>query len=102
MTYAEKLKDPRWQKKRLEILQRDGFKCRSCGNEEETLHVHHMIADFKISPWEHKDHTMVTLCEECHRTYHHIYQEGYYYDIIECVVEFTTYWEVKIDGESHG
>lgn len=27
MTYAEKLKDPRWQKKRLRILERDAFAC---------------------------------------------------------------------------
>jgi hypothetical protein len=25
MKYAEKLKDPRWQKKRLEVFQRDDF-----------------------------------------------------------------------------
>jgi len=24
--YSEKLKDPRWQKKRLEVFQRDGFR----------------------------------------------------------------------------
>ncbi len=30
MTYAEQLKDPRWQKRRLEILQRDEWRC-LCG-----------------------------------------------------------------------
>jgi len=29
-TYAEKLKHPLWQRKRLEILNRDGFKCAQC------------------------------------------------------------------------
>ena len=40
-SYYEKLLDPRWQKKRLEILNRDEFKCRSCGDDKSTLHVHH-------------------------------------------------------------
>jgi len=26
MTYAEKLKNPKWQKKRLKIFERDGYK----------------------------------------------------------------------------
>ena len=38
-TYLEKLKDPRWQKKRLEILERDGWKCMACGEKEKTLRV---------------------------------------------------------------
>jgi 5-methylcytosine-specific restriction endonuclease McrA len=28
--YSEKLRDPRWQKKRLEIFQRDNFICQNC------------------------------------------------------------------------
>ena len=39
--YAEKFKDPRWQKKRLEILERDDFSCRVCYDASNTLHVHH-------------------------------------------------------------
>lgn len=41
MKYIEKLRDPRWQKKRLQILERDGFACQSCYDTETTLHVHH-------------------------------------------------------------
>lgn len=41
MTYYEMLKDPRWQKKRLEIMERDEFACRDCGDKESTLNVHH-------------------------------------------------------------
>ena len=33
--YVEKLKDPRWQRKRLEIMQRDGFRCREWLNAIE-------------------------------------------------------------------
>jgi len=31
-SYADKLKDPRWQRKRLEILQREDFNCEACGS----------------------------------------------------------------------
>ena len=43
MEYAEKLKDPRWQKKRLEILERDAWVCQKCFDTKSTLHVHHRI-----------------------------------------------------------
>lgn len=65
MTYSEKLKDPRWQKKRLEVMQRDKFKCRDCGRTDLTLHVHH-CAYATRNPWEAKDDVLLTLCECCH------------------------------------
>lgn len=40
-TYLEKLKDPRWQRKRLEALNAAGFGCSVCGDAESPLHVHH-------------------------------------------------------------
>lgn len=66
MTYAEKLKDPRWQRKRLEILNRDGWKCRRCGEKTKTLHVHHVAYLRGKAPWEHPDTGMLTLCHGCH------------------------------------
>lgn len=68
MTYAEKLKDPRWQKKRLEILSRDGFSCWWCGDKETTLHVHHEA--YSGEPWEIPEYCLITLCEECHNVEH--------------------------------
>lgn len=35
MTYSQKLRDPRWQKKRLEILERDSFTCQHCHDHSE-------------------------------------------------------------------
>ena len=66
-TYAEKLKDPRWQRKSLEIMERDNFKCRHCGTHEKTLHVHHRIYSKGKSPWEYGNHLLVSLCEDCHK-----------------------------------
>lgn len=65
MTYAEKLRDPRWQKKRLEIMQRDGWKCCCCGSADKNLQVHHLVYR-KIDPWAYADVLYQTLCEECH------------------------------------
>lgn len=63
--YSEKLKDPRWQKKRLEILQRDEFTCQNCGDKENTLNVHHIA--YSGEPWEAPNNLLITYCEECHK-----------------------------------
>lgn len=68
--YTEKFKDPRWQKKRLEILERDGWACKSCGNDKSTLHVHHKWYIGGNDPWDYPDNCLATLCEECHETEH--------------------------------
>ena len=66
MTYQEKLKDTRWQKKRLEILQRDNWACKSCGKTDKTLHVHHLFYSPNQDPWNISNGFLVTLCEDCH------------------------------------
>jgi len=65
-TYAELLKDPRWQKKRLEIFQRDKWKCKLCGDEETTLQVHHKNYTAGNDPWDYPNDDLITLCEHCH------------------------------------
>ena len=65
-TYSEKLKNPLWQKKRLEILQRDDFTCQHCGDVKNTLHVHHLAYLKFMDPWEYEPEYLVTLCEKCH------------------------------------
>ncbi len=37
--YWQKLQDPRWQRKRLEILNRAGWKCEKCGNAEDARYA---------------------------------------------------------------
>lgn len=75
MAYADKLKDPRWQKKRLEVMQRDGFKCRDCGSITNTLHVHHCGYRGK-EPWDTPVELLLTLCDSCHRTRQSIEKEA--------------------------
>jgi hypothetical protein len=71
-SYSEKLKDPRWQKKRLEILERDNFACTICGDEKSTLHVHHTVYLSGHEPWEYNEWQLITLCEDCHQSEHSI------------------------------
>lgn len=70
MTYQEQLKHPRWQKKRLEILERDEWTCQACGDTDATLTVHHKSYHQKdgkfVDIWEYENETLVTLCEKCH------------------------------------
>lgn len=77
MTYSEKLKHPLWQKKRLEIMQRDNWACRKCGANEITLNVHHL----KYSggnPWETPNESLLTLCEQCHEDTHNVAPVAFY------------------------
>lgn len=64
--YAQKLKDPRWQKKRLEILERDNWTCQLCGDKKSTLFVHHRDYLRDREPWDYPGDLLVTLCEYCH------------------------------------
>jgi hypothetical protein len=64
--YSQKLLDPRWQKKRLEVLQRDDWTCQGCGDKNETLHVHHRCYVPDKEPWDIEDRLLVTMCAACH------------------------------------
>lgn len=65
-SYRDKLKDPRWQKRRLEVLNRDSFSCQNCGDATSTLHVHHLFYDNDWEPWDYPGEALLTLCEFCH------------------------------------
>lgn len=65
-SYSEKLLDPRWQKKRLQIFERDNFTCQKCFNTKETLHVHHLAYIKDTEPWDYPDDYLLTVCMLCH------------------------------------
>ena len=67
MTYSEKLKDPRWQRMRLEVMERDEFKCCSCFVEDKTLHVHHSYYTKGADPWDYPLEALSTQCADCHK-----------------------------------
>lgn len=68
MSYSDKLKDPRWQKKRLKIMERDNWECCVCGEKKDTLNVHHN--KYSGNPWDVEDIELITLCESCHKNTH--------------------------------
>jgi 5-methylcytosine-specific restriction endonuclease McrA len=65
--YLSLLRDPKWQKKRLEIMERDEFTCQSCFDSQSTLNVHHCYYEKGNKPWEYPNTSLVTLCESCHQ-----------------------------------
>jgi len=65
--YSEKFKDPRWQKIRLKILERDEWNYQKCNDTETTLHIHHRYYKKNKEPWEYPLDYLVTLCEDCHK-----------------------------------
>lgn len=87
MKYSDKLKDPRWQKKRLKIFERDEWKCIHCGRNDRTLHVHHIEYQRGLEPWEYSDDKLQTLCEKCHTSLYSLrngsitlFEGGFSYD----------------------
>ena len=65
-TYKEKLLDPRWQRLRLEVMQRDNFTCQYCGDTERTLNIHHLSYNINGNPWDIDDFALICICEDCH------------------------------------
>lgn len=71
-SYSDKLKDPRWQKRRLDIMNRDSFTCQWCFSGDKMLVVHHRYYLPKTEPWDYNDSCLITICQDCHETEHEI------------------------------
>jgi hypothetical protein len=69
-SYSDLLKDPRWQRKRLESLEAAGWACARCGDKETTLHVHHRQYIKGRKPWEYTLAELQVLCAPCHEGHH--------------------------------
>ena len=65
MNYNDQIKSGKWQKKRLEIMQRDDFQCLCCQSENQ-LTVHHLYYLPGLKVWEYDNDSLVTVCEKCH------------------------------------
>lgn len=65
-TYSELLRNPLWQKKRLEILERESFTCQLCSDKETELHIHHKKYIRGKLPWEYENDNFQVLCKHCH------------------------------------
>lgn len=65
-TYSEQLSSPKWQRKRLEVFERDNFTCLSCGATGEQLQIHHVNYVYGKLPEDYETSELITLCKECH------------------------------------
>ena len=83
--YSEKFKDPRWQKKRLEMFEDAGWKCERCDSKTETLNLHHKFYKPNTDPWNYKDHWFEVLCNDCHDKAHAI--DISFIDLIDSVLK---------------
>jgi hypothetical protein len=63
--YTEKLRDPRWIKKRDHIRQRANYACEECGNSGY-VEVHHCCYVRGWQPWEYSDYLLKCVCRGCH------------------------------------
>lgn len=64
--YQEKLLDNRWQQRKTAIQIRDQMKCQKCGNNKDTMSVHHRHYILGREPWDYPDELLVLLCRKCH------------------------------------
>jgi hypothetical protein len=88
--WSSAFRDSRWQKLRLEIMERDGWTCKSCGatGDGVTLNVHHAYYESGRAPWEYPTDTLVTWCEDCHGKIHEA-QKAMAISIARNDVEYT-------------
>jgi hypothetical protein len=75
MTYFAQLRDRRWQRKRLKILERDGWRCQNpkCRHPDDDavfLVVHHHVYLPDKMAWEYADAELTTFCHRCHGNMH--------------------------------
>jgi hypothetical protein len=60
--YTQKLKNPKWQKRRLAVLERAKWRCEDCGEDASELQVYHCAYVRALEPWEHGDDLLMCLC----------------------------------------
>ena len=69
-SYAAQRADPRWQQVRLQVFDRDGWRCRCCGDNESELHAHHSYYERSRAAWEYPLASIITYCHACHEAEH--------------------------------
>lgn len=107
MTYAEKLKDPRWKAFRDEFAdwfertkRRKCLYCESCGEEIERFHVHHKRYEDGLEPWEYSFDDLKMLCGECHEELHLIEKMVRAWIIAassETIYEFASFMKILME-----
>lgn len=68
--YKTQYMHPKWQKRRLEMLESVDYQCQSCEDTEKTLHVHHKRYIKGRDVWDYPDDDLEVLCADCHKHEH--------------------------------
>ena len=66
--YRETLRDPRWQRRRLDVLNAANWRCQDAGclKTDAPLEVHHCYYIYGTKPWDYPPDAFLALCEGCH------------------------------------
>ncbi len=71
LTYAEKLRDVRWKRRRDDLLRRSNYTCCECCEPLATgtmdLQVHHVVYITALDPWDYPDELLVVVCDWHHK-----------------------------------
>lgn len=75
---------------RREVLHRDKYKCFCCKTSNKSLVVHHLNGWNWFIKGRYDINNCVTLCRECHNTFHKIYGKGN-----NCLIQFKHWLGIK-------
>ena len=67
---------PEYIQWRNEVFIRDSFTCQVCGKYGSTLNAHHIESFRDNTELRTALSNGITLCEECHKDFHHQYGYG--------------------------
>ena len=70
MNYKAQYTDPRWQRKRLEVMALNDFTCEQCDATDKQLHVHHRFYRKGANIWDYSREEFECLCHDCHNARH--------------------------------
>lgn len=64
--FLQMYRDPRWQRKRLELCAAANWACQMCDARDKELQIHHGCYESDKAPWEYDDETLHVVCSDCH------------------------------------
>lgn len=71
LTYAEKLRDVRWKRRRDDLLRRSNYTCCECHTPLTSgtmdLQVHHVVYISCLDPWDYPDELLLVVCDWHHK-----------------------------------
>ena len=84
LTYAEKLRDVRWKRRRDELIRRANYTCCECGQPLTSgtmdLQVHHVVYISCLDPWDYPDELLLVVCD-CHHKERQAVEQAIYAEV---------------------